>query len=99
MGSEMCIRDRWGDRQLISQRWIDMMTTPCGLNDQYGYMWWLNTGFARYGKKISESTFAASGAGGNSVVIDPQKKLVIVTRWCEDVEGVVGLVSQAVNER
>ena len=92
-------RGRWGDRQLISQRWIDMMTTPCGLNDQYGYMWWLNTGFARYGKEISESTFAASGAGGNSVVIDPQKKLVIVTRWCEDVEGVVGLVSQAVNER
>ena len=92
-------RGRWGDRQLISQRWIDMMTTPCGLNDQYGYMWWLNTGFARYGKEISESTFAASGAGGNSVVIDPQKKLVIVTRWCEDVEGVVGLVSRAVNER
>ena len=92
-------RGRWRDRQLISQRWIDMMTTPCGLNDQYGYMWWLNTGFARYGKEISESTFAASGAGGNSVVIDPQKKLVIVTRWCEDVEGVVGLVSRAVNER
>ena len=92
-------RGRWGHRQLISQRWIDMMTTPCDLNDQYGYMWWLNTGFARYGKEISESTFAASGAGGNSVVIDPQKKLVIVTRWCEDVEGVVGLVSQAVNER
>jgi len=67
-------RGRWGDRQLISQRWIDMMTTPCGLNDQYGYIWWLNTGFARYGKEISESTFAASGAGGNSVVIDPQKK-------------------------
>ena len=92
-------RGRWGHRQLISQRWIDMMTTPCDLNDQYGYMWWLNTGFARYGKEMSESTFAASGAGGNSVVIDPQKKLVIVTRWCEDVEGVVGLVSQAVNGR
>jgi len=92
-------RGRWGHRQLISQRWIDMMTTPCDLNHQYGYMWWLNTGFARYGREMSESTFAASGAGGNSVVIDPQKKLVIVTRWCEDVEGVVGLVSQAVNER
>ena len=92
-------RGRWGHRQLISQRWIDMMTTPCDLNDQYGYMWWLNTGFARYGREMSESTFAASGAGGNSVVIDPHKKLVIVTRWCEDVEGVVGLVSQAVNGR
>ena len=48
---------------------------------------------------MSESSFAASGAGGNIVIIDPAKKLVIVTRWCEDVEGVVDLVSQAVNER
>ena len=90
---------RWGQRQLISQRWINMMTTPCDLNDQYGYMWWLNTRHARYGRHMSESSFAASGAGGNIVIIDPSKKLVIVTRWCEDVEGVVDLVSQAVNER
>jgi CubicO group peptidase (beta-lactamase class C family) len=73
-----------------------MMTVPCDQNDQYGYMWWLNTGGVRYGKHASESTFAASGAGGNSVVIDPEKDLVVVTRWCEDVSGVVDLVAQAV---
>ena len=89
-------RGRWGDRQIISERWIDMMTVPCELNAQYGYMWWLNTGHIRFGKHASESTFAASGAGGNSVVIDPEKDLVIVTRWCEDVSGVVDLVAQAV---
>lgn len=89
-------RGRWGDRQIISEQWIDMMTTPCDKNDQYGYMWWLNTGHARYGNNASESTFAASGAGGNCVVIDPEKNLVVVTRWCEDVAGVVDLAAQAV---
>ncbi|MDA1279385.1 MAG: serine hydrolase [Chloroflexi bacterium] len=91
-------RGRWGDRQIISARWIDMMTVPCGLNDQYGYMWWLNTGHVRYGESASESTFAASGAGGNSVVIDPEKNLVVVTRWCADVPGVVDLAARAVIE-
>jgi CubicO group peptidase (beta-lactamase class C family) len=89
-------RGRWGDKQIISEKWIDMMTEPCDQNDQYGYMWWLNTGGVRYGKHASESTFAASGAGGNCVVIDPEKDLVVVTRWCEDVAGVVDLAASAV---
>ena len=89
-------RGRWGGRQIISEKWIDSMTAPCDLNDQYGYMWWLNTGGVRYGKTASESTFAASGAGGNCVVIDPEKNLVVVTRWCQDVAGVVDLAAQAV---
>ncbi len=89
-------RGRWGDRQIISEQWIDMMTVPCDLNDQYGYMWWLNTRHARYGVNASESTFAASGAGGNCVVVDPEKNLVVVTRWCEDVPGVVDLVAHAI---
>ncbi len=89
-------RGKWGDHQIVSDQWIDMMTTPCDKNDQYGYMWWLNTGHARYGKHASESSFAASGAGGNCVVIDPEKGLVVVTRWCEDVTGVFDLAAQAV---
>lgn len=89
-------RGRWCDKQIVSEKWIDMMTEPCDQNDQYGYMWWLNTGGARYGNNASESTFAASGAGGNCVVIDPEKDLVVVTRWCEDVAGVVDLAAQAV---
>ena len=90
-------RGKWGGDQIISEQWIDMMTTPCEKNDQYGYMWWLNTGHKRYGKHASQSAFAASGAGGNCVVIDPEKDLVVVTRWCENVVGVVDLVARAVN--
>jgi CubicO group peptidase (beta-lactamase class C family) len=89
-------RGRWGDRQIISEKWIDMMTVPSEQNPQYGYMWWLNTG--QRGSQASESTFVASGAGGNAVVIDPEKNLVVVTRWCEDVPGVVGIVASAVGD-
>ena len=92
-------RGQWGGRQIISERWIDMMTRPCELNDQYGYMWWLNTGHVRYGRHASESTFAASGAGGNCVAIDPAKNLVVVTRWCENVRGVVDLAARSVGKR
>jgi len=45
---------------------------------------------------VSETAFAASGAGGNSVVCDPEKDLVIVTRWCADVTGVVERVASSV---
>jgi CubicO group peptidase (beta-lactamase class C family) len=92
-------RGRWGDRQIISEKWIDMMTVPSANNPLYGYMWWLNTGHGLLGSHASESTFGASGAGGNKVFIDPEKNLVVVTRWCEDVAGVVDLAAEAVTGR
>lgn len=72
-----------------------MMKEPCPLNCSYGFMWWLNTGHERYGATASEATFAASGAGGNSVVCDPERDLVMVTRWCADVSGVVDRVASS----
>ena len=92
-------RGRWGDRQIISEKWIDMMTVPSANNPLYGYMWWLNTDHGLMGRHASESTFVASGAGGNKVVIDPEKNLVVVTRWCEDVAGVVDLAAEAATGR
>ena len=79
----------WAGKRLVSERWFEMMRQPCTQNDRYGFMWWLNTGGKRYGTSVPESLFAASGAGGNTVNIDPEHSLVIVTRWCNAVEGVV----------
>ena len=89
-------RGQWGGRRIISESWCRQMTEPCSLNPSYGFMWWLNTGHQRYGSTVSETAFAASGAGGNSVVCDPEKDLVIVTRWCADVTGVVERVASSV---
>ena len=88
-------RGEWNGQRLISDEWCRLMTEPCRLNPSYGFMWWLNTGGERYGSAASESTFAASGAGGNSVVCDRERDLVVVTRWCGDVAGVVDRVARA----
>jgi CubicO group peptidase (beta-lactamase class C family) len=87
-------RGCWGDRQVLSEGWIDRATTPSEANPAYGYMWWLNTGGNRF-SGASESTFSASGAGGNEVVIDPERELVITVRWGGDNRGVVERVMAA----
>lgn len=79
----------WNGKRLISEQWFEMMREPCPQNRQYGLMWWLNTGGERYGASVPESLFAATGAGGNTVNIDPEHGMVVVTRWCADVPGVV----------
>jgi len=35
-------RGKWEDKQLISEKWIDMCNTPGDVNPVYGYLWWLN---------------------------------------------------------
>ena len=85
----------WNGRRIVSERWHEMIRIPGAQNSRYGLMWWLNTGGERYGKSVPESLFAASGAGGNTVNIDPEHGLVIVTRWCDDVPGVVQRVVAA----
>jgi CubicO group peptidase (beta-lactamase class C family) len=87
-------RGVWGaggtgdSRRILSEAWLRLMLEPCVLNPSYGFLFWLNTGHIRYGR-APESTFAAAGAGGNCVVIDPEHHMVTVTRWCSDVKGVV----------
>lgn len=88
----------WDGRQVLSEAWCRQMVTPCERNPSYGLMWWLNNGHQRYsGSGTSESAFAASGAGGNSVLVDTDLGLVVVTRWCADVPAVVGRVVRAIN--
>jgi len=73
-------RGRWGDRQLLSERWIDLATTPCPVKPTYGCMWWLNTDRALY-PSAPASSFFALGARDNVVWIDPDHDLVAVVRW------------------
>jgi CubicO group peptidase (beta-lactamase class C family) len=67
-------RGRWGDRQILSERWIDLSLTPCRHNPRYGYR---------------DSTFHAQGGGGNRIVVDPARDLVIVTRWADDADSLI----------
>ena len=39
---------KWKDRQIVSEKWIQMARTPGSDNDTYGYAnWYLNTGRSR----------------------------------------------------
>jgi CubicO group peptidase (beta-lactamase class C family) len=72
---------RWGDRQIVSPRWIDMARTPGPANDQYGYMnWFLNTGRKSLAS-APETSVTFRGSGQNIIYLDWDNDLVIVVRW------------------
>jgi CubicO group peptidase (beta-lactamase class C family) len=85
----------WAGRKILSDEWIARATTPCPLNPVYGYMWWLNTERQLY-PAASERAFAAQGAGGNVVVVEPEHDLVVVARWTSDAPGIVARAIEAI---
>ena len=72
----------WNGQQLLPESWVEQMLTPCAINPEYGYLWWLNTGRARY-PAASARAAAAVGAGGNTILVDPAHDLVLVARWLD----------------
>ncbi len=93
-GLLMLNRGEWDGRRLLSEQSIEDATTPCEVNERYGYMWWLNTNHNPY-TAAPASAFAAQGAGGNVVFIDPEDDLVIVTRWAADAPAVINQIVTA----
>jgi CubicO group peptidase (beta-lactamase class C family) len=72
---------KWRDRQIVSEKWIQMARTPGPANAEYGYAnWFLNTG-----KKplpaAPETSVTFRGNGANVVYVDWQNDLVVVVRW------------------
>ena len=76
---------RWRDKQIVSANWIKEGTAPGPVKPDYGYLWWLNTPSGQPEKKpwpsAPATSFAALGAGSNTIWIDPEHDLVIVWRW------------------
>jgi len=75
-------KGKWRDKQIISERWIKMATTPAAIGPDYGYLWWLNT--KRRYPSAPATSFAALGNGSNTIFIDPEHDLVVVWRWHQD---------------
>ncbi len=88
----------WGGERLISRDWIQRAVTPTGVQPNYGYMWWLNTGRAQF-PSAPESSYFALGAASTSVIwVDPEHDIVAVTRWVdggEHVDRFMSLVLEA----
>jgi CubicO group peptidase (beta-lactamase class C family) len=75
----------WQGRQLLSNEWVKLSTTPCALNRNYGLMWWLNA-IGEQAPAAPRSSFFAKGVGSNIVWVDPDHDMVTVVRWIEKEE-------------
>jgi CubicO group peptidase (beta-lactamase class C family) len=72
---------KWRDRQMVSEKWIQMARTPGPANAEYGYAnWFLNTGRKPL-PAAPETSVTFRGNGANIVYVDSQNDLVIVVRW------------------
>jgi len=74
----------WNGQRILDESWIDQATESSSANASYGYMWWLNDkDGSRHMEGASEDLYYAAGFGGNYIIIDEEKDLVVVTRWLE----------------
>src|SRR5437588_46578 len=73
----------WKGKQLISENWIKMATMPTTIGQDYGYLWWLNTQGKQW-PDAPRTSFAALGAGSNTIWVDPEHDLVVVWHWHRD---------------
>lgn len=87
-------RGNWNGEQLFPSDWIDTMTEPTPVQDNYGFMWWLNTDRASI-PAAPASAYWASGFGGNYIYIDEENDLVIVMRWIPRLQGAVTRILEA----
>ncbi|MCB2376794.1 beta-lactamase family protein [Hymenobacter sp. BT635] len=71
---------QWQNRQLVPRAWVQQATTPGPVGPDYGYLWWLNTQRKAW-TDAPATSFAALGAGSNTIWVDPEHDLVIVWRW------------------
>ncbi len=103
---------KWGDRQLISQRWIAMASQPGTARNPesttYGYMnWFLNT--PRWQDNgapgplplpsAPRSSVTFRGNGQNIIYVDWENDLVVVVRWISgNLDGFFGRVLAAIKQ-
>jgi CubicO group peptidase (beta-lactamase class C family) len=71
---------KWGDRRLVSGKWLKDAVTPSEHGPDYGFLWWLNTQGKQW-PAAPRSSFAAIGNGSNTIWIDPEHDIVLVWRW------------------
>jgi len=79
-GYLMLRQGQWGTRQLVSKDWVRQATTRGPIGPDYGYLWWLNTEQKAW-PSAPATSFAALGAGSNTIWVDPEHDMVIVWRW------------------
>ncbi|QCR21074.1 serine hydrolase [Pontibacter sp. SGAir0037] len=74
-------KGKWHNKQIISEEWVKEATSVRGpVGPDYGYLWWLNTEGKAW-PDAPTTSYAALGAGQNTIWVDPEHDIVIVWRW------------------
>ncbi len=89
-------KGKWKNQQLLSEKWVNEAHQPSIPNEDYGYMWWINT--SKEWKDVASDIYYAAGFGGNYIVIDEKNDLVVVTRWMDNSKmgEFMGLIQQSI---
>jgi CubicO group peptidase (beta-lactamase class C family) len=90
----------WNGKQLLSEKWFDLSTTPTPANTGYGFMnYFLNTN-----KKLllsaPEDAFVHIGNGTNIIYVDRTNEIVAVVRWIDNgaLDGFVAKLLKALGK-
>ncbi|MCE5234080.1 MAG: serine hydrolase [Mizugakiibacter sp.] len=82
---------RWGERQVLPADWIPQVQRPSPAKDDYGLLWWLNTG-RKAVPAAPGSAYWAAGFGGHYIYVDGAHDLVVVLRWDKDFPGTIARI-------
>lgn len=72
---------KWGDRQILSEEWLEAAVVPGEVNPGYGFMNYFLNVDGRNLSNASEGSHHHAGAGSNIIYVDPEHDLVVVVRW------------------
>lgn len=82
VGLLMARHGRWRDKQLLPAAWVDRSTAISSQAHAgrlgYGYLWWVAQSQWPFWTNSAGHVFFAWGDGGQFLLIDPQRDLVIV---------------------
>ena len=94
LGNLLINNGRHNNLQIISERWLNKMLTPCDIAPYYGYFLWLNT--QSNFPNASTQSFFALGVGGQLIWHDPTRNLVAALRWIDQTKtnDFLGLINQ-----
>lgn len=81
VGQLLLQRGTWQGRRLLSAEWIDRLSAPCPIAPYYGMLVWLNGERRRVLPSAGTQAVFMIGAGGHLTWLEPDRDLVVVSRW------------------